>query len=234
MKSWFIFLSITKNIFINLGIIIILFFLPMDILFRLSSWTLFMTTWDIVEMISMMVLLLLTVIFIIALLFSLLTTSVIINLPFHDHEQSQKKVTTIVFISILIILSLFLLKMLKLWLEQISGIMITVGQAKPLIALVVLLIWIGFIWRKGLLNFGTLLHAKLARGNKLLLIVVVVSVIIVTINGIQLHDYNGIKSNPLPVVRSGMPNVILLSIDTLTAEDMSLYRLSFAHYSSIK
>ena len=53
-----IFLRVAKHVLIDLTVLLILFFLPMDVIFRLSSWLLFVPAMDMVRDVSMMILLL--------------------------------------------------------------------------------------------------------------------------------------------------------------------------------
>ena len=92
-----------------------------------------------------------------------------------------------------------------------------------LILLLVTVILVAWAWQFGFLAVGNVIQSGLAKGNRGVLVLIASAGMVVGVNGITLLDTHEIKTNPIPAPRADMPNVILLSLDSLTAEDMSLY-----------
>jgi len=223
MNALAIFWRSVRRIFIEVAVVIILFYLPLDVFFRINSWALFMSPWEMVSNVGMMVLVLSAVIFVVALLFGGLG-SILANLPFGSREEFAERVAALVSVGALVIFTLLSLRLAKTWLQQVTEIVISVGNRKHLVTSIVLAIIVLWVWKVGILAWGRASHFYLSRGRVLLLMLMVSAVLVVAANGkIRLHDYNEVTVNSLPTPRSGMPNVILLSLDSLTTEDMSLY-----------
>lgn len=218
-----IFLRLTRQVFLNISIILIVFFLPIEILFRASSWTLFMPMKDIVNEIAMMALLMAIASLCLALIVGAIG-AVIVGASRTKARKSEEVLCALVSIVALAIIAFLLLRTLKSWLKLVSGFTFTVGAAKPLFLLLIIAFFIFLIWKYGLLTVGDAIQSRLAKGNKVVIAVMLLSSILIALNGgIALHNFNQVIVNPAAPPQAKMPNVILLSIDTLTAEDMSLH-----------
>lgn len=218
-----IFLRMAKRIFLDGAVALVLFFLPMELLFRLSSWTLTMPAWDIVNQICTIILLLALISIGMALLVSGVGC-VLIGLSIGKAtEKIEETVCAVVAIGSLAMIVLVLLRTLKVWLELVTGSIFIVGAAKYLLLLLVVGIFVPWVWKCGLLVTGNTISSNLAKGGKLVLTLSVLAGLVIGPKGIAVHDYHEIKENPIAPPRLGIANVILLSIDTLAAEDMSIY-----------
>jgi len=233
------FLRLAKWVFIDLTVLLLLFFLPMDVLFRLSSWVLFMPALDVVMDVSMMILLLALMSAGLALLLALASACLALSVsgvayartgigwPLQKVAEKIEEIVRAMFaIGTLALIVIVLLNTLKTWITVAIGGNVVSGAAKPMFVLFVLLvigIFVGLTWKYGLLAAGKVVSPHLAKGTKAVLISIVSAVIVVGLNGIPLHDYREIKANPTSSHRAAAANVILISLDALTAEDMSLY-----------
>lgn len=222
MNLCFTFLRLAKRLFLNLSVALILFFLPIDVLFQLGSWALFMPTLDIIKEIPVMVVLLSLVLVSLSVLIAGIVTLIFCILP-KISERIEKVVCAATTIGTVAIILVLFLQLLKKWLQQITGVPVALGVAKIWIALLIIGCLVLLVRKFGLQALGNSLQTKLAKGNKAVLILIVMSVVAVALNGISLHDYHEVKTNPISSPRDDMPNVILLTVDTLTAEDMALY-----------
>ncbi len=215
------FLRLATQVFLNLAVALILFVLPAEVLFRLSSWSLIMPAPDIVMEVAMMILLLALVSASLALLMAGLGC---LSLSFRKvAERIEETLCAVAAVAALAIIAIFLLKMLKNWLELATGIYFSMGAARTIFPLLVIGILGVWAWKHGFLAAGISIRPSLAKGNKAVLILIVSAGMLVVSKGIVLHDYHDIKPNLISPPKAGMANVILLSIDALTAEDMSMY-----------
>lgn len=217
------FLRLAKQTFLSIAVALILFFVLIEILFYLNSWILYMPILDIVKEVAMMIVLMSFVSACLALMVAAVGCALIVLFAQKPAQKVEESVIAVAAIGSLAIIALFLLRMLKVWFEQVTGIAIRVGEAKPLLLLLVMAGCGFWIWKFGLLATGDAIRSRLARGNRAALSLIIVAVAVVAASGIAFHDYHEIQMNPVSAPRAHMPNVILLSIDTLTAGDMSLY-----------
>lgn len=216
---------LARQAFLGFAVALILFWLPIEVLYRLGSWSLFMPVTDMVKDVALMILLLSLVSALLALLVAG-SCAALLFLPFLHRKRAEESMSAIAAIGIALSIIILLCVPLKNWLQAVAGMAVTVGEIKMLI-LSVSGIFAVLVWKYGLTAVGNPIQMRLARGNKAVLILIAVAVVVVGLNGIDLHDYDAIKTNLVSPPRAGMPNVILLSIDTLTAEDMSLYGYRF-------
>ncbi|MBF8275333.1 MAG: sulfatase [Candidatus Brocadiaceae bacterium] len=181
-----------------------------------------MPTIDIIKEVSMIVLLASFVSAGIGFLLAGIVT--LVGIPFQKtYGKTNETVYAVVNIAILAISLVFLLQLLRIWLQQVTGVIFVFGATKPLVLLLIIILFVFMVWKFNLQAVGNLIQYKLAKGNKAVLVLIALSGSVVALNGIVIHDYDEIKSSQNSSPSAGMPNVILLSIDTLTAEDMSLY-----------
>ncbi len=232
------FLRLAKPAFLNVAVALILFFLPIEVLFRLSSWILFKPALDMVNDVAMMILLLALASASLALLVAGVGCALVgLSFPKAAKKIEETVIAVAAIGTLAIILSVLLetsrrwLKSVQLmrslydWLYVATGISLKVVAEHlaffflPLVIGVVVVA----VWKYGLLAAGNVIRSRLANGSNITLILIVSAALVVATNGVVVLDYQEIKTNPIPAPRAGMPNVILLSIDTLTAEDMSLY-----------
>ena len=221
----FSFLRLAKQVFLNVAIALILFFLPIEMLFRLSSWNLFMPALDMVTEVAMMILMLALVSASLAVLVAGVGSTLVI-LPFRRKiGRIEEMICSMVAIGSLAIIIFVLLYLLESWVQRVTGFshkVVTANLAFPVLALVIA-ISMAWAWKYGFLAAGNVVQSRLAKGNRGGLVLIASAGLVIGVKGITFHDYREIKANPIPTPRVGMPNVILLSIDALTAEDMSLY-----------
>lgn len=149
----------------------------------------------------------------------------LVGIPFPKiYGKTSEAVCAVINIAMLAMFLVFFLRLLKIWLQQATGNTFAFGTARPLIFMLLIIVFFVFVvWKFGLQVAGNLIQYKLAKGNKVVLILIALSGSVAALSGIKLHDYDEIKSNQNSSPSAGAPNVILLSIDTLTAEDMALY-----------
>lgn len=223
MKLIATFMGLAKQTFFNMSIALILFCLPIDLLYRLSSWTLFMPPLDIAKEAAMMILLLAFVAVCLALLVAGIGCALTGLMFGRKTGKIEETLSALVAMGSVAIMAIYLLRMLKIWLQSATGITVSVGAAKPVILLFFIVIFTVLVWKYGLLASANAVKPRLAKGSKGVLILIAVAGAVVGANSVSLHDYHEVKNNPLLSPQTGMPNVILLSIDALTSEDMSLY-----------
>lgn len=217
------FFRLARQALLNTASILILIFLPTEILFRLNSWMLFMPALDILNELSMIVLLLVCASAIIAVIVATFGTA-LACLPITKPNKVEDTICAMVSVGALAVIVLLLLRTLKSWLKVSTGITFTVGSAKPLFMFLVIAVFVLWVWRFGLLPIGMAVQERLSKGNKAVLCLTAVSAICVGVRGVAIHDYHSEQSHSTYSSKAlKLPNVILLSIDTLSAVDMSLY-----------
>lgn len=218
------FLRLAKQAFLNIAIALILFFVLIELTFYLSSWILYMPAFDIVKEVAMMIVLMSVVSASLAVVVA--TIGCVLTVPWAQKRTKrviEESIYALVAIGSLAMIAVFLLRMVKIWLGQVTGIVLRVGEVKPLILLLAIA-GLGFCtWKYGLLATGDAIRSRLARGNSIVLALIIASAGVIATSGVAFHDYHEIQPNPVSAPRAHMPNVILLSIDTLAAVDMSLY-----------
>ncbi len=220
------FLQLSKQAFLDLAVALIIFLLPVEILFRFDSWTLFMPVADIVSEVAMMILLLAFVSLSIALLVAGISYPVAKIPSQWSYERKNATILAAIAIaSLLLIVDISLMSFCE-WLGLVLGITNGLGVAQDILLLLVIAFSIFGIRKYGFVVAGHAVQLRLDKGNNLVLILILSAGLVVGARGIEIHDDLAIKQNSIAPPRTGMPNVILLSIDALSAEDMSLYGYS--------
>ncbi len=214
---------LVMRIFFDLAVALILFFLPLEVLFRLSSWILFMPAEDIISEVAMMILLLSLG----SACLAVLVAGVVCGwMGLHSRWTTAKKVDAVyaaIGVGTLALIVCIYMMLLTRWLGQVTGIDISTSAMNAASLLVIIAALFVSVWKYGVLRAGKAIQTHLDKGNKFVAIFVLLSVILVVAKGVALHDDHEIRANPIAAPRKAMPNVILLTIDALAAEDMSLY-----------
>lgn len=221
------FVRLATQAFLYFAVALILFFLPEDALFRLSSWSLYMGAVDIAMDVALMVVLL-------ALLSATLAVAIAASAclamgALRSEAAARFEADTLAVSAIVAVgvIALVFARILKTWLQRMAGDDFPAIGAGPLIYFLVILVLGIWIWRAGPRLAADALRRRLARGRYAVLALIVLAGSAVASRGVELLDPREIRADLVSPPRAGMPNVILLSIDTLSAVDMSLhgYRL---------
>ncbi len=230
-----IFLRVAKHVLIDLTVLLILFFLPMDVIFRLSSWLLFVPAMDMVRDVSMMILLLALMSAGLALLLALVSVGMALavagvayslnrigwSLP-KVAEKIEEAVCAVSAFGTLALIVILFLKTLKTWMVVTTGGTVASSAETLVVSFLVIGILLAVAWEYGLVNTGKVIQSRLARGGKGVLLLIVSAGILVAVH--LPNDYREIMPNQTASLRAaGTSNVILISMDALAADDMSLY-----------
>ena len=228
------FLRLARQLFLNLAVVLLLFFLPFDFLFRISSWSLFMPGLDLVAEVAMLTTLLALGSVALAVLGAGIGCAIIAFSTGHTAARIEGAIADLAAVASLALIALIQLRALKIVVQGAIGPFFSLGMAKFLLLPVAVASFALWARKRNWSAIMARLRSDLARGNRVVLGASLSAVLIVGVRGVTLDKERWAPSIPVASRPTGMPNVILVSIDTLAAGDMSLYGYHLATTPRLK
>lgn len=203
------------------GVFFVLLLLPFEVLFQISSWELFMSYRDMAREIAMLILVVLAISVLAAFLIGTFGGGLSALLA-KQASNAVARFDAIAGIVVTVMMSLMTIRSFKLWLQAITEKTIVLGAWKYLFVLSLAAVAILLVRKFGLLAIDRAIQDRVSKAAKPLLFVTILAMFVVGLSGgVSMRDNDDYVRDVN--ISSGKPNIILLTIDTLSAEDMSLY-----------
>jgi arylsulfatase A-like enzyme len=233
---------ILRSAFLGLSSLLLLLALPLDVLLRLSSWIMSMPFVDIVRDVALMVLFLTVLSGTLALAISLIAASiaeltkraalfarreatVAQRLSEHVYEVAGASCS----LSVVWLMAIVVMLACKIWGVLATGGTLALGLpafSKAEVCAITLVGCVPVVWlirRFGFCRAGNFAQIRLSRSAKPVAVIVVLAAMVLVSYELLAEDPHGDERNYLSAIQGNAPNVILISMDALAAEDMSLY-----------
>ncbi len=209
----------------DLCVLLVFVQLPLALLFSFQARLFYQTVWELTKDASLLVVIYCVVASLIALAVALVASAIQL---FSARRAEQFMALSVYAYCLLAIMSMqpfaqkWWWQMLAL-LHRVRGAPVRF-DAVPWLFGVALVLFIWYVWRTGFQQASVRISASLSNGARPTLALLVVCFIIAAASGhMHWRDFGWTESKQVAAAPPDAPNVILVTIDTLAATDMSLY-----------
>jgi arylsulfatase A-like enzyme len=198
--------------------------LPLALLFSFQARLYYQTIWELIQDTSLLVLLYFAVALAISLVVAVIATAI---QAINPRRADQVMAASVFAYCVLIALSMQPFVQKWWWqtlaiLQRLRGAPVRINLI-PILFAAFLLLLAGYAWRKGFTVAGQRISASLHNGKRAALALLIASAVLATVTGHIYWRGFGWSGEPAKAPTPRPPDVILISIDTLAANDMSLY-----------